>query len=320
MGREIGRRVVMAGAVALAWPLRAGAEPPPTSATAPAPAAPPPTLDDLVSLDLQEDAQRRMRTQVRVNGRGPFPFLIDTGADHSALSQEFAAALDLPAAGHVAVHGVAGTSVRSSAGVRSLEVGGRELTDQSLALLNREDLGALGLIGLDVLHHQRVDIDFNRRVMEVRRSRGFPEDAGAVVVRGRSRFGQLMLVDSSIRGTRIFVVLDTGSEATVGNPALRAWLYARRKAHGEADPRQPVKLTSVTGQTVMGEADEMPELTLATLTLRHVPVVYAELETFRLFGLLHEPALMLGMDVLRSFARVSVDFGRREVGFTLQAA
>ena len=81
-----------------------------------------------------------------------------------------------------------------------------------------------------------------------------------------------------------------------------------------------MKLTSVTGQTVMGEADEMPELTLASLTLRHVPVVYAELETFRMFGLLHEPALMLGMDVLRSFARVSVDFGRREVGFTLQAA
>ena len=320
MRLDVGRRELVAGAVALAWPLCAGAQPataaPPPIAAAP----PPPTLDDLVSLDLQEDGQRRLRAQVHVNGRGPFPFLIDTGADRSVLSHEFATALDLPAGGRAIVHGVAGTSLRACAQVRSLYVGGRQLVDQSLPLLDRGDLGALGLIGLDLLHQQQVEIDFARRTMQVRRSHGFPEDAGAVVVRGRSRFGQLMLVDSSIRGARIFVVLDTGSEATVGNPALRAWLYARRKGRGEVDPRRLVKLTSVTGQSVVGEADEMPELTLATLTLRHVPVVYAELDTFRLFGRLHEPALMLGMDVLRSFARVSVDFARREVGFTLQPA
>ena len=51
-----------------------------------------------------------------------------------------------------------------------------------------------------------------------------------------------------------------------------------------------------------------------------MPLVYADLETFKRFGLTDKPALMLGMTTLRSFAYVSVDFARREVGFTLPAS
>ncbi len=319
MRTGLGRREAMAGGLAAAWLRPARAEPPsPTPGGATASETPAPvSLDELVQLDLRTDAERRMRAEVRVNGRGPFPFLIDTGADHSVLSREFAAALALPPAGQVLVHGVAGTALRPRALVHALEVGGRQMTDQPLALLGREDLGALGVIGLDLLRDQRVEFDVRRNLMRVRRSRRWLEAADGIVVHGRSRFGQLVLVDSSIRRQRIFVVLDTGAQLTVGNAALRQWLYNRRLARREADPRRAVQLVSVTGQTLMGEADEMPELTLASLVLSHVPVIYADLDTFRLFGLTREPALMLGMDVLRTFRTVSVDFARREVAFGL---
>lgn len=311
------RREAITGGLASAWMRPARADPP-APGRAPDGGAPPPVdLDELVQLDLRADGERRMRAEVRVNGRGPFAFLIDTGADHSVLSREFAAALALPAAGHVVVHGVAGSALRPRALVRVLEVGGRKLTDQPLALLDREDLGALGVIGLDILRDQRIEIDLQRNIMQVRRPRRVFEAEPGIVVHGRSRFGQLVLVDSSIRRQRIFVVLDTGAELTVGNPALRAWLYTRRLARGEADPRRIVSLVSVTGQSLLGEADEVPELTLSKLVLKRVPVIYAELDTFRLFGLTREPALMLGMDVLRSFHRVFVDFWRREVAFEL---
>jgi hypothetical protein len=51
--------------------------------------------------------------------------------------------------------------------------------------------------------------------------------------------------------------------------------------------------------------------------LSHVPVVYAELNTFRLYGLANDPALMLGMGTLRIFSRIWIDFERREIAFTL---
>jgi hypothetical protein len=37
-----------------------------------------------------------------------------------------------------------------------------------------------------------------------------------------------------------------------------------------------------------------------------------------LFGLEHEPAILLGSDILSSFRKVSLDFRRRKVRFTLR--
>ena len=73
-----------------------------------------------------------------------------------------------------------------------------------------------------------------------------------------------------------------------------------------------------TGQTVEGWSAEAAELPLGGVQMRRVPVIYADLHTFHLYGLETEPALMLGMDVMRAFRRVWVDFARREVGFQLQ--
>jgi predicted aspartyl protease len=306
----------LAAPLALAWGGTALARQAPDPAAGAA-AAPAPSLEELVTLDLAEDRELRMRAPVTVDGRGPFPFLIDTGADHSVLSQELALALGLPAAGFIRVQGVAGEQVRPSAAVRRLEVGGRHIDDAALALLPREHLGALGLVGLDALRRQCIAVDFTRRTMEVRRSRGFLDEPGSTVVRARPRFGQLILVDSTVRRKPVYVVLDTGAQDSVGNAALRSLIYQRRMAAGEADPRRSIELVSVTGQTITGEVDEMATLTLGALTLSHVPVVYAELNTFRLYGLANEPALMLGMGTLRIFSRLFIDFERREVAFTL---
>ncbi len=312
-----GRRETLACIAALACSGGAGAQVSAPSVAAPQPAPPAPSLDDLVTLDLDEDDGRRLRVGARVDGRGPFPFLIDTGADHSVLSAELAQALGLAPDGVIRVNGIAGAQLSRCASVGRLEVGDRRLENARLALLAREHLGALGLIGLDLLKSERVVIDVAARRMRVTRSSAPEEASGVIVVRGRSRFGQLILVDSSVRQRKVFVVLDSGAESTMGNPALRAMLYHERISKGRPDERRLIELLSVTGQTVMGELDEMPELTLAGIHLSRVPVIYAELDTFRRFGLVDEPALMLGMDVMRLFQEVSIDFRRREVGFTL---
>lgn len=317
------RRDALFALTAAAWSGAAVAQAPDPAAPPTDPAAPPEideatlTLEELVTLDLGEDDVRRMKVPVMVEGRGPFPFVVDTGADHSVVSVELARLLGVPSAGLVRVNGIAGSLIAGRGRVGRLEVGGRKLEGAALPLLPRRHLGALGLVGLDCLTNQRLDIDFGRRKMEVRRSRGYTWDPNAIVVRGKSRFGKLILVDSTVRREPVYVVLDSGAQDSVGNDALRMLVDRRRRAGTPPNPLKVVELRSVTGQTVAGEMDQMSELTLGGVRLSEVPLVYSELHTFKSYKLDAEPALMLGMNTLRSFAKVGVDFGRREVTFHL---
>jgi hypothetical protein len=52
--------------------------------------------------------------------------------------------------------------------------------------------------------------------------------------------------------------------------------------------------------------------------LRDVPIAFADVPPFKLFGLSEEPALLLGTDILESFKRVSLDFKARKVRFQLK--
>lgn len=280
-------------------------------ALAPASAGVSPTAEDIAAW---EDVAKRMSVPVRVNGQGPFRFILDTGADHSVVSRELATTLGLTGARARLVHSVLGSEMTPSAEVASLEVGSRRLTQLELATLPQANLGGEGILGLDALADQRVVLDFDRQVMRVERSRGMgPYDPDAVVVRAKRRFGRLVLVESSLVGKPIYVILDSGAQSTIANAALRRILAVRRNTQPPSD--QKVNILSVTGAVGEGERDELPELVLGGVAMRHVPVIYSELHAFRKFDLAGEPAMLLGVDVMRAFRQVDVDFGRREVRF-----
>jgi hypothetical protein len=46
-------------------------------------------------------------------------------------------------------------------------------------------------------------------------------------------------------------------------------------------------------------------------------VAIADMQIFDVWGLSQEPALLIGMNFLRQFARVSIDYGMKEVRFDL---
>ena len=60
------------------------------------------------------------------------------------------------------------------------------------------------------------------------------------------------------------------------------------------------------------------ELQLGPVLLRDVPIAFADVPPFKLFGLADAPALLLGTDILESFRRVSLDFKARKVRFQLR--
>jgi predicted aspartyl protease len=272
----------------------------------------PDALQSPEKLALAEDQVSRMTIPVTIDGQGPFPFVIDTGADRTVISEELAAKLKLPMGPRVLLHNSGGVDDIGTAVITRLGVGSRVIPRIEAPVLAAHNLGAMGMLGIDSLSDQHVVMDFKSRQFLSMPSRSETQTADTIVVRGKSRFGQLILVDAEVRGVKVFVILDSGAESTVGNLALE------RLLRGRADEGAKLsQVISVTGRRTPANFEEVSEMHVGALTIRNVPLAFAELHTFARFGLTDRPAMLLGMDVMSTCRRVTVDFKRREASFTL---
>ena len=257
-----------------------------------------------------EDAAARLTAPVMINGQGPFSFIVDTGAQRSVLADDLAARLSLAPGDPIRVHGVAGQVIAAGARVARLEVGTRALVDVDLPLLSRHDIGADGVLGIDALQGQTVLLDFVHSKIFVRASTPEHHASDEIVVRAKSRFGQLILVDSSFANDPVLVVIDTGAEASIANLSLQTLIERRhQESIGMTD------IVSVTGQKTKGDWRVTPEFRVGGVNISNLPVIFSDLHSFKIWKLDDQPSMLLGMDVLRQFSTVEIDFLRREVRF-----
>ena len=255
------------------------------------------------------DLADRMAVPVTVNGRGPFPFVIDTGANRTVVSDALATQLGLPSSGSLQIRAAMGMARAGSVRVASLAVGHRRLVDLQAPVLEAGNLGALGMLGIDAVSDQRLVMDFRKKQMTLTQTVRREPDPGTLVVQAKSRYGQLLLVDSEAEGIPLYVIIDTGSEVTVGNSAMRTFL-ARRRAQRE-------DLIDVAGGTAKVDLGQLAELRIGKIIVRNQQVAYADLFVFEHLGLHGKPSMLLGMNTLRQCAKVSIDFPAREVRFLL---
>lgn len=290
------------------------AAPAPAQEVAPT-AAGEPQIELIEQIDLDQDRTERMTVPVRIEGRGPFSFIVDTGSERTVISRELAEELGLDPGRTATVYSMTEVSRIGTVVIPELEVGRRTVSDIHAPALDRRDLGAEGLLGLDSLQSQRVVLDFVRGEMTVapsRREEGrWPE--GTIVVNARSRYGHLMLVDASFDGERIYVIVDTGAQVTVANNALRRRLERRHRLGA----LHPVQIISVTGGTIDAEYGIARRITIGGAGIRNLPVAFADVHPFHQLDLLDRPAILLGMDALQLFDRVSFDFANRRVRLLL---
>ena len=284
----------------------------------PMPPLPPAVLDDNLAIGGEDIGARmkntRMTVEVKVNGRGPYRFLVDSGADTSVVGLRIARDLQLPLAAPVRLHGMTGSAVVSRVKVDELQLGSSQVHGLELPALKEVDLGGEGMIGIDALVEQRLMMDFEKRIIK-------SEDAsqparmldGEIVVRARAQRGQLILTQVRAAGLPLEAVIDTGSEITIGNLALRDKLIK-----GNKDKFVTVEATGVTGVTIPLQLARIGELRLGSVKFKNVPIAFADAPPFTVFGLDNEPALLLGTDLLETFRRVSLDFRARKVRFQLR--
>ncbi|GAO40927.1 hypothetical protein SCH01S_52_01100 [Sphingomonas changbaiensis NBRC 104936] len=296
-----------------------GRKPPPVDPAAKMPPLPPAVIDDTLAIGGEDIDARKVRTRmtvaVQVNGHGPYRFVVDSGADTSVVGRRLASALQLPAGTPVLLNGMTDSSRVDRVLVDALQLGESTITDLQLPALQERDLGGEGMIGIDALVQQRLMMDFEARTIKVEDARQPPPRAAAdeIVVVARLQRGQLILTQVRANGRSVDAVIDTGSEITIGNLALRDQLIRR-----DPDKFTTIGVTGVTGVTVNLQLARVAELRLGSVILRNVPMAFAEVPPFAVFGLSDKPALLLGTDILETFRRVSLDFRARKVRFQLR--
>lgn len=282
------------------------------------PPLPPAMIDNTLAIGGEDINARkvntRMTVEVRVNGEGPYRFLVDSGADSSVVGLRIARALQLPAGTPTILNGMTASSRVDRVQVAELSLGQSRMRDLELPALQESDLGGEGMLGIDALVEQRLMMDFEKRVIKVEDARQpVAMVAGEIVVVARRQRGQLILTEVGAASELVEAVIDTGSEITIGNLALRD-----RLIRGNRDKFVNIAITGVTGVTMDLQLARVAELRLGSVTLRNVPIAFAQVPPFEVFGLAKEPALLLGTDLLATFRRVSLDFRSRKVRFQLR--
>ena len=270
-------------------------------------------------IKFRDDDADRMTVAVELSGQGPYRFLVDTGADRTALSTEVADRLKLPRGVSARLHSVAGVQEVQTVTVSSLRLTSRPIRVANAPLLSEFHMGADGILGVDSLKSQRVMFDFKANTMSVVPSvqRLLPEDKDrdTIVVTARQRNGRLVLTNARVDDNNVAVVLDTGSQVTIGNAALRSKLLrGNRRA---MDRLGLVRLRSVTGDELIGEYMVVKKLEIGGATLTNLSVVFADAHTFRQLKLDKGPAMLLGMNAMRAFDRVSIDFANKKLRLML---
>jgi predicted aspartyl protease len=166
--------------------------------------------------------------QVRINGKGPFRFVLDTGTGGEAfITPELAAQLNLPSAGDITLNDPSGKGGRkaSTVSLTSLEVGGVQFVKVRAVVhnLGGADGPCQGLLGFALFRNFLMTLDYPNRRLGLTVGALEP-DGGHSVLPFRMSNG-IPVVALAIGGTRVEAQLDSGGSGL----SLPAQVAARLK-------------------------------------------------------------------------------------------
>ena len=261
-------------------------------------------------LQLARDHYERITVPVTIEGKGPYRFMIDTGSQSTALAHQILPDLNLTPHGTAMLVAMGSVAQVETVELDGLEFANRRFNGLIAPLLDAQNIGADGILGLDSLQDLRVVIDFQDDRMQVADARELGGNNGyEIVVRARRKLGQMIITDATVDGVRTAVIIDTGAQHSLGNMAL--WKRLRQ--------RQRYTLTSkdVHGAEMVSQVSLVGKLKIGGLTLANVPIGYAESPAFVAMGYTDSPVLVLGMRNLSPLNRVAIDFSSRRVLFDI---
>ena len=270
--------------------------------------------DDRLVIPTTHDGIGRIVAPVMINGEGPFRFVVDTGATHSAVSKPLAEELNLvnekAGAPSVLLSGVTGSAEVAVVRIESLTVGELSLGPLDVPVINAVLADADGVLGADAMIDSRLTIDFKENRIVIERSSFQAPPRYFYTVPVRFGFGRLLLADAKIGNVTVKAIIDTGAERTLGNMALR---NALRIGSNSARGLFSTDVEGVTADLQPGDVAEAPMLSMGSIKVGQVDITFGDLHVFKVWGFQRRPALLIGMDVLGVLDTLIIDYRRKEL-------
>jgi len=244
----------------------------------------------------------RPLVDVMVNGKGPFPFVLDTGAGGTVLEGDLVQELGLTTVGEVQIgdpihpHGLAAKQVK----IDRLAIGGLALSDLTATAIEnsgfREHLGARGVLGMPLFSELLLTIDYPGA--QVRIARGeLPGPDGKEILSFRHE--HTIRVPITVGAVQIEADVDSGSPAAVSLPE-----EYMEKLPLEGRPVQIGKARTVTAEFPVYGATLKGAVQIGSHRLENPALRFNKL-----------PNANIGGEVLGRFA-ITIDQKNRRIRFT----
>jgi len=255
----------------------------------------------------------RIIVPVMIDGQGPFQFALDTGANTTVLTPHLVAALgiNLTADADVTMNGATGSASVPTALIERVAAGDIVLENQQLPVADALATAIDGILGVDGLEAKRIMVDFKKNRIEIRDARRERPIAWAKRIPAQMNFGRLVVVDATVDDVRVKAVIDTGSQYTLGNDALRAALKLPERVNEDAS----IDVYGATLDKQRGQRQRVLAIQVGDLKVSHLNVAFGDFYVFKLWALDTRPALVIGMDLIGLLDKLVIDYDRQEVQF-----
>lgn len=269
-------------------------------------------------LAARTDAASHLSIAVGIKGR-TFRFVVDTAAERTVIADDVAQALGLIPGAPVSLNGLAGRMAVPTVVAETMEFGPFHRNAVLMPVLPRALLAADGYLGLDVIDGTCVTFDFRNSVLRIDAPGTLDDSPAGVAARVRltGSKGYLRVADCLVDSVAASAFIDTGAEVSVGNVSLFNALQQRNKGLVETGA---MVLTGVTGGEIRADVIPVDRIRLQGIAFTHGTLAISDVPDFQTWRLAIRPALLIGMDYLRQFARVAIDYRAKRVQFELSAA
>lgn len=246
-----------------------------------------------------EDSFGRPTVDTFVNGKGPLPFILDTGASKSVVYRSLTALTGLQAKPNQSKRIITATGYKRVLvyPVEDFYVLGRTLSvEETVALPDIIGSDAKGLIGVDMLAGLALYLDMKEgaaAIMSPERAAVNYSDWG--YIQGRPvAYGSLAL-EVTISGIDVPVIVDTGASDTVMNTA---GMRAVTRGDNNGITQEIIRASISGGQQTTFTSLRVPNFNIGSYAAENMRLVVSDIPIFTLLGAKDVPAIILGIDFL----------------------
>jgi predicted aspartyl protease len=260
--------------------------------------------DVVAQVPLSPAGDGHLTVPVTANGIGPFPFILDTGADETGVYQWFAEQQHFPHGKSEELIGQTGSTQAETYKLKSVTLDGRSLRHVVAdGFPNRHDEGKqAGVLGNDFMDRAIAIFDFPCGTVQVLAKpfdmRKLPGGDMPSVRAGLVKVGTQLTLPVTVNGVKGLAVLDTGSRDTRINARFAAAAHIDTSS---ADFKDADPLYGANSKAMSSRKGPLGTIAFAGVEVQGVQGRVVDLPVFETFGMADAPAMMLGADVMSGF-------------------